>query len=353
MRLKQVSLHNFRNYNKISINTDADLVLILGDNAAGKTNFLESIYYFSRLKSFRAPDDLLAKQGEDFFSLKGRTDEEVFEIIIEVRPRVRRAIKANDQKIKKGFWKTYPVVLFVPNDLNLFQLGPVLRRKFLDETISQIDMNYSLDLESLDHVLKQKSALLEQVYNNQATSDDLDFWNQQLAETGVRITTKRQALVDFINEHLTDKENELTGFKNKFELKYKRIQAKTTEELLDSLKAHQAAEIRSGKNLIGPHRDDFEIYKNEQLNLFNSSRGELRAQILALKLLQAEYLGQGGKKPIILLDDVFSELDETRRTKLIESLKGHQIFITSTEEHHLPKIAKDSLVLKVENNEIK
>ena len=127
----------------------------------------------------------------------------------------------------------------------------------------------------------------------------------------------------------------------------------TEEELLANLKIHEEAEIRSGKNLIGPHRDDFEIFKDGQLNLFNSSRGELRTQILALKLLQAEYLTQTGKKPLILLDDVFSELDEVRRTKLIESLTGHQIFITSTEEHHLPKIANSAQILKVENNEIK
>ena len=134
---------------------------------------------------------------------------------------------------------------------------------------------------------------------------------------------------------------------------FKSIFAKTEAELSAGLKSHEQAEIRSGQNLIGPHRDDFELQKDEQTSLFNSSRGELRAQILALKLLQADFLDQSNKKPIILLDDVFSELDETRRTRLIENLKGHQIFITSTEEHHLPKLAKDALILKVENNEIK
>src|SRR6185436_9909189 len=125
----------------------------------------------------------------------------------------------------------------------------------------------------------------------------LDFWNEQLAPVAVRVTSKRQELVDFLNQKLSDKTNQLTGFNNKFELRYKRMVANSEAELLESLKSHQQAETRSGKNLIGPHRDDFEIYKDEQLNLFNSSRGELRAQILALKLLQAEYLGQSGRKP--------------------------------------------------------
>jgi DNA replication and repair protein RecF len=353
MRLESIKLENFRNYKQSEVKLNSDLVLILGENAAGKTNFLESIYFLSRLKSFRAPDHLLAKNGEDFFNLKTAHGENRFEIVTQILPALRRQYKINDLKTKRGLWQSFSVVLFVPNDLNLFQLGPILRRKFLDETLSQIDQAYNMDLESLDHILKQKAALLEQIYQNQAQASDLESWNQQLAPIAVQITSKRQQFVDFINKNLIGQTNQLTGFDNQFELRYKRMEPKTEDEVLVSLKAHEAGEIRSGKNLIGPHRDDFEIYKDGQLNLFNSSRGELRTQILGLKLLQAEYLGQTKQKPIILLDDVFSELDETRRIKLLENLAGHQIFITSTEEHHLPKIAKDALILKVENNEIK
>jgi DNA replication and repair protein RecF len=146
----------------------------------------------------------------------------------------------------------------------------------------------------------------------------------------------------------------LTGFKDLVVLEY---QSSTTsldrEEFLQTLESLELREIASNKNLLGPHRDDFVLKKNKELNIYNSSRGELRAQILALKLLQAEYLSEGEVKPVILLDDVFSELDETRRTKLMENLQGHQIFITSTEEHHLPKLDKDALILHVENNEMK
>ncbi|OGE73936.1 MAG: hypothetical protein A3C49_04005 [Candidatus Doudnabacteria bacterium RIFCSPHIGHO2_02_FULL_42_25] len=351
MRLEKLSLENFRNYKQISIDFGADLVLILGNNAAGKTNVLEGIYFLSRLKSFRAPDNLLVKNQEDFFTIKGRSGENQFEATVQINPALKRQFKINDLKTKRGLWKTFSTVLFVPNDLNLFQLGPILRRKFLDETISQIDQTYSIDLESLDHVLKQKAKLLESIYQNQGTVGELEFWNQQLAPVAVRITNARQAFVDFLNQRLIETTNKLTGFDNQLELRYKRTQAQTEAQFLESLKEHESAELRSGKNLIGPHRDDFEIYKDQQLNLFNSSRGELRAQILALKLLQAEYLGQKSK-PIILLDDVFSELDEVRRTKLIETLTGHQIFITSTEEHHLPKIIQGSQLLKVENNQI-
>ncbi len=352
MRLDKLSLENFRNYKQISIDFGADLVLILGQNAAGKTNILESIYFLSRLKSFRAPDNLLVKNQEDYFNLQGTSGENKFEVIVQINPALRRQYKINDLKTKRGLMKTFSTVLFVPNDLNLFQLGPVLRRKFLDETLSQLNQTYSIDLESLDHALKQKSAVLEQIYQNQAPASDLEFWNQQLAPIAVRITDSRQKFVDYINQRLNQTTNQLTGFNNQFELKYKRIASHTEGEFLESLKQYEDAEVRSGKNLIGPHRDDLEIYKDDQLNLFNSSRGELRTQILALKLLQAKYLGQTGSNPVILLDDVFSELDEIRRTKLIEALTGHQIFITSTEEHHLPKIVQGSQALVVADNKI-
>ncbi len=352
MNLETITLENFRNYKKSEVNVNSDLVLILGENASGKTNFLESIYFLSRLKSFRAPDNLLVKYQEDYFSLIVKTENHEFEATVQVAPELKRQYKIDEQKTKRTLWQSYSVVLFVPNDLNLFQLGPILRRKFLDETLTQIDQEYSLDLESLDHILKQKSALLEQIAENKSLTGHLEFWNEQLATVALHITNKRQALIDFLNQKISDKVAKLTGFPNSFLVQYKRMPAQTEPELLVSLKEHETAEIRSGKNLIGPHRDDFELQKDGLSNLFNSSRGELRAQIVALKLLQAEYLDQNQKSPIILLDDVFSELDETRRAKLLENLQGHQIFITSTEERHLPKLAKDALVLKVENNAI-
>ncbi|MEO8065533.1 MAG: DNA replication and repair protein RecF [Candidatus Doudnabacteria bacterium] len=356
MRLQNISLENFRNYKKISIAIDADLVLILGPNAAGKTNFLESIYFLSRLKSFRAPDNLLVKNQEDFFSLTGLYGARKLEAILQTVPVLKRQFKLDDLKTKRGFWQPFPVVLFVPNDLNLFHLGPILRRKYLDETLSQTDQAYSMDLESLDHVLKQKSALLEQIYTAGAgpeQTEQLDFWNQQLAPIAFRITNTRQKFIDFLNLKIQGKIQDLTGFNDSYLVEYKRTEASSEAAILEYLEVHKQAEIRSGKNLVGPHRDDFEIKKNNEPNLYSSSRGELRAQILALKLLQAEYLSEAGKKPIILLDDVFSELDEVRRAKLIENLSGHQIFITSTEERHLPRVSEGALVLKVENNTIK
>lgn len=353
MRLSQIRLENFRNYKQISINIDSDLVLILGENAAGKTNFLESIYFISQLKSFRSPDHLLVKSGEEYFTIAGEGASQRgalsnYEVVVQSQPIIKRGFKINGQRVKRGIWKSFTTVLFAPNDLNLFFLGPALRRKYLDDTLSQISKGYAMDLLSLEHVLKQRRTLLEQIMAGSAQREELGFWNEQLISLTLRIGQERKKFLDFVAHKFAEVYQSLTGFTNNFTIDYKTY---ADEQLPKKLQEHQESEIRSGQNLVGPHREDFLITKDGQTNIHNSSRGELRSQILAIKLLQAEYLDQHQMPPIILLDDVFSELDETRRTKLLESLKGHQIFITTTEEHHLPEI-KSAQKIKVDNGKV-
>lgn len=350
--IKSVSLINFRNYKEVFVETNSQLVLILGPNAAGKTNFLESIYFLSRLKSFRAPDNLLVKSQEDYFKIVGDLDGKKLETIVQIFPKLARSFKLDDQKVRRTNWKTFATVLFVPQDLNLFDLGPSLRRKFLDQTLSQIDLQYALDLVTLDHVLKQRASLFEQLFLRQASPSDLRIWNEELAKVSVRINSAREMFVEFINSHVSEIFGQLTTFTSALNVVYKGIDVSNEGEFLEKLGQYELGEIRSGQNLYGPHRDDFIIEKDSRENIYNSSRGELRSQILALKLIQARFLDQHRLKPIVLLDDVFSELDETRRLRLVENLKDHQIFITTTEEHHLPKVGSDTLILRVSDNQI-
>lgn len=350
--LEEVFLTNFRNYKQAEVNTKADLVLILGANASGKTNFLESVYYLSRLKSFRAPDNLLVKSQEDYFKIGANFENKNLEIINQIQPKVARQYKIDDQKTKKLDWKIFSTVLFVPQDLNIFDLGPSLRRKFLNQTLSQISFEYGLDIVSLEHVLKQRSALFERINQRLAQKQELEIWNQELARISVEIYKQRRAFIEFINTDLDNVYAQISDFSSNLRANFKGIDAQTPDEFLAKLGKYQDAEIRSGQNLYGPHRDDFIIEKDGKENIYNSSRGELRSQILSLKLLQARYLDLHKQKTIILLDDVFSELDETRRRKLILNLSGHQIFITTTEEHHLPKFEGDTKVLHVQNDQI-
>lgn len=372
MRLTRLSLENFRNYQKTEVAINRDLVLILGQNATGKTNLLEAVYFLSQLKSFRSPDSFLAKSGEDHFriiaiahpspsSLRQAREGDplskrvtlwpkdvTYEAVVQVNPALKRSFKINGQRVKRGVWKGFAVVLFIPNDLNLFSMGPGLRRRYLDDTLSQASKNYALDLMSLGHVLSQRKELLGQILEGKAQKEELSFWNEQLVALTLRLGQMRKNFLDFLEHNFHEVYKGLTGFDNKFEIEYKTY---ATEKIGEDLKSHEEAEIRSGQNLIGPHREDFLVKKNGNINLHNSSRGELRSQILAIKLLQAEYLDQHHLPPIVLLDDVFSELDELRRIKLLESLSGHQIFITTTEEHHLPEI-KNAQILKVENGQL-
>jgi DNA replication and repair protein RecF len=195
--------------------------------------------------------------------------------------------------------------------------------------------------------------LFDQIFQGKARRDELEVWNLELARVSVNIEKQRRKFVEFLNNDIQTVYAHLSDFSSKLKLIYKGAQAESQEEFLENLKKYNDAEIRSGQNLYGPHRDDFTIEKDDKENTYNSSRGELRSQILALKLLQARYLDQHNLQTTILLDDVFSELDETRRSKLISSLSGHQIFITTTEEHHLPTFFGNIKVLNVEDNEIK
>ncbi len=335
MHISNISLENFRNYKRAEIRLGSDLVLIVGENASGKTNFLESIYFLSRLKSFRAPDNFLVNHTEDFFSIKGtvtHSEPEDLEIVMQKNPAVRRGFKINGQKTKKIAWNTFKTVLFVPNDLNMFILGPDARRKYLNEVLVEKDSLYSIDLASLDHILKQRGALLEKIREGSAQYSEIDFWNQELAQVAVRISRARRNFIDYLNDKFNHTYQNLTEFTSIFNIVYKGLSAGISEEdFVRILIDHQTSEVRSGMNLIGPHRDDFMIFKDELQNVYNSSRGELREQILAIKILQAQYIATGDDRPIILLDDVFSELDQHRRFQLLKNFTGHQVFITSTE----------------------
>lgn len=353
MRLRKIVLKNFRNYADANLELDANLVLILGENASGKTNLIESIYFLSNLKSFRAPDNLLVKNQEDYFSIRGQSETDAFEITIQARPAIKRSYKLNEVKVGRSLWQSFATVLFAPSDLNLFVLGPALRRRFLDESLTQVKKDYSADLASLDHVLSQRATLLGKIFQKQAQEQELDFWDEQLAALSLRVSLARSELLSFLNKDMETVYQTMTGFKSKFFIEYKSaVSELTLKTFEEKIKAARAAELQSGINLVGPHRDDFVVKKDGELNIYNSSRGELRSQILALKLLQAQFLVAHERKPVVLLDDVFSELDETRRTKLLESLSGHQVFITSTEEHHLPKLAQAALIVKATDGKL-
>jgi DNA replication and repair protein RecF len=332
MHISNLKLTNFRNYKKVNIDFSPDTVFVCGKNASGKTNLIESIYYLSNLHSFRAADPNLINKSEDYFSASSLVGLERFEVVVQKNPVLRRVFKVNDQKVKKIAWTSFPVVLFSPTDLNIFILGPEARRRFLNDILLEKDRAYSLDLNFLEHILKQRKALLQRLFKAEASYDELEFWNKELAIITVRISKARRMLLEHINDRFTGIYRELTGFDTVYEVIYKGLGEGVDESgFLEKLRSHQDLEIRTQANLFGPHRDDFLIYKDGVMNTLNSSRGELREQVLAMKMVHAHYVSTPNKKPIVLLDDVFSELDEERKARLLSGFLGFQVFITTTE----------------------
>lgn len=352
--LKRLELENFRSYEKIGVDCDSDLVLILGDNAAGKTNLLEAVYYLLTLRSFRSPDALLAKTDTGYFQISGEFSDSVnAQVVVQVTPSLRRKCRLNGQSRVRSEWLFNPVVLFVPSDLNLFFLNPSERRRFLNQVLSQTKPGYESDIAELNRILKQKTALLALIQQGGASSAELDLWNEQLARVSVGVTAARQELVDYLEASFNSMYQQLFGTSRHFSFDYKRIKFSDFDQLLSYLNEHKSAEIASGTNLIGPHRDDLSLVADGTNTIHNSSQGEMRSQILTLKFLESNFLEQKtGKNPTVLLDDVFSELDEIRRGRLMQFFSNNQVFITTTEEHHLPGFNRSCKIIRLNQSNL-
>lgn len=340
MNIKQITLKNFRNYPNLDLAITNGMVVLSGPNAVGKTNLLESIYFGSLFKSFR--DDA------EFIFLKGTTDallkiefengeeQNVLEIFLEKRDRIFANFKIDGIKKKRkdaqGFLK---VVIFEPGDVELFTKPPEARRKYFNMVLSQKYPEYLDLLLSYKKAMTQKNKLLQEVRSNQVPESELESWNEQMVNYGSKIIWYRKQFVNFLNQNLSEVYTNISKFHRTVEVVYETLSGDTEDDIINEFKAQLERtgkrEILAGTCLIGPHRDDFYL-QSEGLYLVSfSSRGEQRSQVLAMKILELEYLTKEGNSPILLLDDVLSELDDTRRTYLLKYLQGKfQTFITTT-----------------------
>ena len=233
------------------------------------------------------------------------------------------------------------VVIFDPTDVDMFSKTPDYRRKYLNMVLSQKNLEYLEALTNYKKALFQKNKLLQDLKAGRTPAGDLGSWNDQLVNYGSLIITERKKFVSFLNTSVAEIYSTISGFHRPVEVDYETLPGNTKEEIevafREKLALVESKEKFLTTCLVGPHRDDFSL-KSEGLFLSPfSSRGELRSQVLALKILELEYLSKGGEKPILLLDDVLSELDETRRTFLLKYLQGKfQTFITTTHPLEMP-----------------
>lgn len=346
MRIKNIQIKNFRNYPELNIEIKSDTVVLTGPNAVGKTNLLESVYFASLFKSFR--DDT------EFIFLKDATSLELrlileksggthsLDIFLEKREKIYANFLIDGVKNKRreaqGFLS---VVIFDPTDVDMFTKSPESRRKYLNMVLAQKNPDYLDNLGKYKKVLFQKTRLLQDVKAQKSQGEDLAEWNQQLIALGSLIILERKKLISFLNTSIAEIYATISGFHRPVEVSYETLPGDNLEEITQSFKEKLGVVAKKeaflATCLAGPHRDDFSL-KSDGLFLSPfSSRGELRSQVLALKILELEFLSHGEEKPVLLLDDVLSELDETRRTFLLKYLQGKfQTFITTTHPLEMP-----------------
>lgn len=330
MIIKSIKLTNFRNHSKYYLECDDNISLILGKNGSGKTSVLEAIYISTRGKSFRSTDPEIIKNGTDFYRIEleykdGKKhivtfngDSKIFSI----------SDKKNKRLPKKN---KYPIVLFLPSDLNLISHSPGRRRDYFDRIFSELDENYNQDLLKYEKSLKQRNELLK---NENISTDALFSWNLMLAKYGTELFKKRQNFVQEINNELTKTYRSIAKNHDEVDIFYKtEITNPSETKYLKTLESLFTKDIYLGHTSFGIHRDDYIFNFNHKIADGSASRGETRSIILALKFIEANLIYQKQrKKPIILLDDVFSELDPVRRHCLIKNFNDHQVIITSVED---------------------
>lgn len=347
--LKLLELENFRNYKnlKMPFSGQSGLTYLLGDNGQGKTNFLEAIYMLALAKSFRISDDQsLIKWDADFGRIKGQFDSDSarsLEVFLGNPPQPRKAFKINDVKVSAtSFVGNVRVVFFHPENLNVLYLGPDLRRRYLDILILQKSPRYFAALRKFKRLKEQRNALLTRINEGQATLSDLDVWDGQIIEEGILLWKERALALSFINEKLSEKYKEISGRDNELKLEYinglgldfetMSLSVNLDELYRDALTASQLRDIASGHTQIGPHRDEIQFFLNSRSILTHASRGEFRTILLALKLIEMDYFSEDGIRPILLLDDVFSELDYERQRFLLDRVIDFQTFIATTKD---------------------
>lgn len=339
MFLKELSLTGFRNYEEgKKFLFSEGINLILGSNTSGKTNLLEAIYLLSTGDSFRAEK---VSQMINYQALVAHLEATVLEDGQEVKlASVISRGEINGQRVplrkfsvngvnrqQRNFAGSLLTVLFSPQNLDIVTDAPSFRRQFLNEVLIQIDRDYYRAYLSYQKGVRSRNRVLEQIRNRQSSEKALFFWDRLLLENGQLIIKKREELIDFINQQESSASYRLVYHPSVI----------SPQELT----YHRQDEIAAAKTLFGPHRDDFSVFGNSHNLAIFGSRGEQRLSVLWLKLGQLRFLEQAtGRRPVLLLDDIFSELDEEHKKLVVASFIDHQTLVTSAEEVSLDYQAK-------------
>ena len=334
MIIKSIELTNFRNYESLNLEFDKGTNILYGDNAQGKTNVLEAIYLSSITKSHKGSKDQdIIRFGENESHIRTylEKDGDTYKVDMHLRKSGSKVIAVNGQKLKKaaGLLGLLNVVFFSPEDLSIIKNGPSERRRFIDMELCQLDSFYLYNLNNYNKIVNQRNKLLKDIYTNYSLKETLDIWDSQLISYGSKIIERRVAFINQLNEIIYDIHKKLSGEKEEILIKYE--PNVLIEEFESKLKQNQEKDIKLKMTTVGPHRDDICIDVNGiDIRKFGS-QGQQRTAALSLKLSEIELVKKITKDtPVLLLDDVLSELDSNRHKYLLDSIGNIQTIITCT-----------------------
>ncbi len=362
MFINEIKIENFRNIDFMGIFPHKEINVIYGQNGQGKTNLLEAIWLFTGCKSFRTSKDSELVQFESensriSMSFQTELRENNAAIFID-KKRTANLNGVNLSSPRELIGKYYSVV-FSPVHLSLIKDGPINRRKFIDTAISQTDNLYAKKLTYFNHLISQKNALLKNAAENTSLLDTLDIWDEKIAFAGADIIVDRINYIKMLQKKATEIYSGISGEKEELEIKYLSNVRYESEEKQDiariyfeSMKKHRPNDLYLKNTTSGPHRDDIEILINGISARKFGSQGQQRSASLSLKLGEAEIIKDlKGEHPVILLDDVMSELDSTRQNYILNKMTGKQVFITCCEKETISRLSAGK-VFKIENGKV-
>ncbi len=334
MIIQSITCKNFRNYETLQIDFDAETNILFGDNAQGKTNILEAAYISATTRSHKGSRDReMIRFGEQEAHIRTvvRKEDRDFQIDLHLKKSRAKGIAINQIPIKKAsdLFGILNIILFSPEDLNIIKDGPAERRRFLDQELCQLDKIYLSDLTAYNKILKQRNALLKDLNFRPNLADTLFAWDEQLVEYGRRIIERRRIFIEELGDIVSELHLKLSGNREKLRLCYEpNVEAIFFQ---DELFRANERDRRLCQTSVGPHRDDISfLFGDIDLRRFGS-QGQQRTAALSLKLSEIELVKRTiNDTPVLLLDDVLSELDSNRQNYLLNSIHDIQTIITCT-----------------------
>lgn len=334
MIIKSLEIADYRNYESLEIQFDKGTNILYGDNAQGKTNILEAIYVAATTKSHKGSKDKeIINFDKDEAHIRTYIEKDNVETRVDMHLRKSKSkgIAVDGQKLKKAadLLGLCNVVFFSPEDLGIIKNGPAERRRFVDMELCQLDNIYLYNLNNYNKIVNQRNKLLKDMFINNDLKETLNIWDMQLVSYGNKIIERRRLFADQLNEIIYDIHKKLSGGKEEIRIVYEpNVEA---EEFEQKMRYSRERDIKAKMTTVGPHRDDFSIMVGDVDIRKFGSQGQQRTAALSLKLSEIELVKRISKdNPVLLLDDVLSELDSNRQNYLLNSIGGIQTIITCT-----------------------